>query len=341
LAERSLVSELELEMREAQLDGAEASTAQAVARVEQARATADERRSALGKSVIRAPVSGRVGQRNAEVGMLADRSTLLFVIGNLDRVRIEVPITENMLGFLRAGQEVRIRAAGLGEEPRSAKLSRVSPFLTENSFSTIGEIDVDNRDGALHPGMFISVDVLYGESRQATLVPSSALWEDPQSGVLGIYVITGLGRADGTLSTSTGPSSTRPSSKMPTSGANPLVSEVSTQTHPVAFRPVKVLAEGRGSAGVEGLDEGEWVVTVGQHLLQQDRGEAFVRTTTWERVLELQGLQREDMLRDFLEQQQFLARHRGTAVLPPLGEMTEIASLTASRVGEAAQGANL
>ena len=35
----------------------------------------------------------------------------------------------------------------------------------------------------------------------------------------------------------------------------------------VSFRPVTVIAEGHGQAGVTGVDEGAWVVTVGQQLL--------------------------------------------------------------------------
>jgi len=109
--------------------------------------------------------------------------------------------------------------------------------------------------------------------------------------------------------------------------------------------------EGRATAGVEGVRPGEWVVTVGQHLLHQElesegaeaapdraRGEAGVRArasgqvhaqiqarlrpTTWERVLELQGLQREDLLQDFLEKQRRVARALG-AEIPDDPELVE------------------
>ena len=53
----------------------------------------------------------------------------------------------------------------------------------------LGEIDVDNRDGQLQPGMFTSVRILVGESREATLVPVTALWEDPVTGQRGVFVV--------------------------------------------------------------------------------------------------------------------------------------------------------
>ena len=36
--------------------------------------------------------------------------------------------------------------------------------------------------------MFVTVDVLYGESDRATLVPAAALWENPRTGVQGMFV---------------------------------------------------------------------------------------------------------------------------------------------------------
>ncbi|HMB54623.1 MAG TPA: efflux RND transporter periplasmic adaptor subunit [Thermoanaerobaculia bacterium] len=300
LAAEELVSEMDLETLEARLDASQASARQAEAGVAQAEAVVAERKSALGKTTVRSPVAGRVGQRQAEVGMRAAPGTTLFVVGNLDRLIVEVPLTERMMDHVREGQPVRITAPGL-DGPVEATLSRVSPFLDEGSFSTVGEIDIANTGGRLMPGAFVHVDVLYGESDEATLVPTSALWDDPGSGVRGVWVVGGGAAESGSLDAGSG---------------------LSEQAFAVAFRPVEVLAEGRGSAGVRGVEEGEWVVTVGQHLLGEEGGdapaEARVRPTTWARVEELQGLQREDLLRGFLDKQQRIARERGA--VPPSNE---------------------
>lgn len=297
LAREELVSAMELETQEAQLAAAKASGAQATARVAQARAAVDERRSALGKTVVRAPVAGLLGQRNAEVGMLVGTDDVLFVLGDVGDLVVEVPLTEEMLGYIRTGQPVRISSPALGRNSVSATLTRISPFLEEASFSTTGEIDVANDQGRMRPGMFVTVDVLYGQSEQATLVPASALWEDPRTGVQGIFVADGQGLAE---SASAG-------------------GEIPETPRKVELRPVEVLAEGRATVGVRGVRPGEWVVIVGQHLLARD-GEktARVRPTSWERVLELQGLQREDLLRSFLDNQQEWARTRGAE--PPTSE---------------------
>jgi len=56
--------------------------------------------------------------------------------------------------------------------------------------------------------------------------------------------------------------------------------------------------------GVSGLQPNQWVVTVGQNLLTGENAEARVRTVTWERVMALQGLQRQDLLYQILKNQQ-------------------------------------
>ncbi|MGD2116292.1 MAG: efflux RND transporter periplasmic adaptor subunit [Acidobacteriota bacterium] len=306
LAEEDLVPEMDLETLEARVDASDAQADQAQARVEQAQATLEERRNALSKTIVRAPVSGRIGRRNAEVGMLANPSATLFRIGDFDELIVEVPLTEGMLDYIDEGTPVRIRTDDRNgpAEPIRAELSRISPFLEQGSFSTTGEIDVRNGAGAadrLRPGKFVTVDVLYGQSERATLVPAAALWEDPRTGAEGIFVVEGQLPAAAT-----------------DDGNRAKLSEGWRTEEPrgVEFRPVEVLAEGRGMLGIRGAEAGEWVVTVGQHLLSTDSATdepltARVRPTTWESVLELQGLQREDLLHDFLDKQRRLARAIG------------------------------
>jgi RND family efflux transporter MFP subunit len=314
LAAQQLVSDVELETQEARLNAIRAGAAQAAARVAQAKATTEERRSALTNTLIRAPIDGSVGQRNAEVGMLADGNTLLFQIGNLDSLIIEVPLTEGMLAYIGEGLPVRLSAASLGDVSLKAELSRISPFLQQTSFSTIGEIDVENTDGKLNPGMFVTVDVLYGESENATIVPTSALWEDPGTGLLGVFVAN--------LPLAPAQEQIQPTSLTDT---QPPASEVTA----MEFRPVDVLARGRQTVGISGVEPGEWVVTVGQNLLSElEEPRAHVRETSWEKVIDLQSLQREDLLENFLDKQRLLAKTVG--VEPPTTEEFVAAPATSS-----------
>jgi len=321
LASQELISRLTLETLEAQLDAAQAAADEGAARVEQARATVEERRSALDKTIVRSPVAGRVGDRRVEVGMLVDPATILFLAGDLRSLIVEVNLTEAMLTRgVEPGLPVLVETREEGGEPVRAQLSRISPFLAEQSFTALGEIDVQNRDGRLRPGMFATVRILVGQSREATLVPVSAVWEDPASGERGVFVVdeaTGLETPRGA------------------------VGEVPSEARAVSFLPLEIVAEGRGAAGVEGLDDGAWVVTLGQNLLgselwaggidEADR-RARVRPVAWERVVELQDLQDEDLLEGFLDKQRKVAAALGS-------EIPESEDVVERVLAEAAAGA--
>jgi HlyD family secretion protein len=286
LLDKQLVSPAELENDQTATASAEADVALARARVDQAQATIDEYEEALTQTVIRAPVNGTVGNRNAEIGMLVAGGGRLFTIGQLDTVRIEIVLTDLMLNYIETGQKAEIRSGNLPFGMTAASLSRISPFLHPVTHSTDAEIDLANPDHQLKPGMFVTVDVYYGESEQATLVPLSALYENPGTGETGIYVTTDslAGEAVDVYG-----------------GNDPI-----PLTAPAAFEfiPVDIIARGRTTAGVTGIEPGQWIITLGQDLLGGKSGEARVRKVDWKWVERLQHLQREDLLEEFMKRQQ-------------------------------------
>ncbi len=295
LAEKQLQSEQELESIQAQVDAAEASHEQALGRIAQAEATVQEQREALRRAVVRAPITGHVGERNVEIGMRVDPNTHLFTMGDLSVVKVEVAVPDGVLPRIETGQTALITLEGQGGQTLRAEVSRISPFLDQASYSARAEIHVGNEEGMLRPGMFVTVDVLYGESEQATLLPASALYEDPASGVMGVFVAPSL-----TNETPIDEPETYDSELPP-----PL-----TEPTPMEFRQIQVLARGRGLVGVTAVRPGDWVVTVGQNLLSGQAGEraqARARPTTWDRIASLQELQDQDLLRQFMEKQQRLA----------------------------------
>jgi HlyD family secretion protein len=290
LAEKGFTSTAELESSQTQAISAEANFELAKAQVKQAQATVDEREETLSETIIRAPVSGTIGNRNAEVGMLVNPNMRLFTLGQLDNIKIDVVLTDKMLNYIKIGQRTDISAENLASASVEAALSRISPFLHPVTHSTDAEIDLANVDGRFNPGMFVTVDVRYGESEKATLIPLSALYDNPVTGVTGVYVC-------------------RDSLK------NELISGWASDktiklSNPVSFEfvPIEVIAKGRMQAGIRGVEPGQWVVTLGQNLLGGESGNARVRPVNWDWVEQLQSLQRQDLLKEVMKQQQEAAR---------------------------------
>lgn len=286
LAERELSSEIEIERLEAQLQSTEANYELTLAQLEQSESTLAEQQELLGQTIVRSPLTGTVGQRNADVGMQATSTTRLFTVGDLNDAKVTVNLTERMLGYIETGQRAVIRSENMTDRVLESTVSRISPFLGMESFSTEAEIDIENTRNLLMPGMFVTVDVMYGESEQATIIPLSAIYRHPRTGETGVYVAPEFG------------AETDPVEQVDSANPPPLSSPTM-----VEFVGIDIVAQGRETAGVVGIQSGDWIVTVGQNLLiNNEAGTARIRATSWNRIIEMQQMQPKDLLRDIMNE---------------------------------------
>lgn len=285
LADQGLTSTTDLETVQTRAISAEADVNLAEARLEQAQATVEERNESLAQTTIKAPISGTIGNRDAETGMLVSTNRRLFTLGQLEQVRVKVILTDRMLNYISEGQRAEIANVNSADGIMTASLSRISPFLNPVTHSTEAEIDMQNPDGDLKPGMFVTVDIFYGESENATLIPLSALYENPLNGLTGVYV------TDATFN----------SEKIVSKGGEKSVGL--SDAVDFEFVPVNIIAKGRMEAGVNGIEENKWVVTIGQNLLGGENGSARVRPVKWAWVEKLQHLQRENLMENLIKNQ--------------------------------------
>ncbi|MEJ2503993.1 MAG: efflux RND transporter periplasmic adaptor subunit [Gemmatimonadota bacterium] len=210
-----------------------------------------------------------------------------FALGRLDRMRVEVPIAQDLIGRILNGQRAEISTDADPGNPMVAEVSRISPFLAEGSFSAEAEIDVENPAGRLIPGMFVTVDVLYGQSDSTTIVPVSALYDDVETGRTGVYVAA------------------EPDSLTPltvSADGTGALSDLAVETR---FVPVEVLARGRQTVGITGVRPGAWVVVVGHGLLAEETEEApkaRIRPSSWDRIIALQERQGPELLQEMMEE---------------------------------------
>lgn len=279
LSERDMESQLELETLRADKEEAEANLELAEAQKRRSESELQDSEYALNNTIIESPIDGVVGGRNAEVGQRIDSGTQVFEVGDVSNMRITVTLTETMTGRIEQGHTAQISSPVLPDTLIEAEVTRISPFLNPVSHTTQAEIEVPNPGNSLRPGMFISVDILYGETEQATLVPNAAIFSNPANGQRGIYVAEGIG------------TELNPEAQEEGEDGNPILGPV-----PVEFIPVSITAEGRSVSGISGLSEGQYVVSLGQNMLaDRNSEEARVRVTEWESVLGKQQLESRDI----------------------------------------------
>jgi len=123
---------------------------------------------------FRAPVSGRVLDKTAMLGMRVMPGQSLFRIVDLSRVWVEADVYEAELGVLAAGTRADVHINAFPAETFTGRLTFVSPTLDEATRTVRARFELANPGGRLRPGMYAVVDV-FAPPRDALTIPTDAL----------------------------------------------------------------------------------------------------------------------------------------------------------------------
>ena len=180
-------SKAELDSGRATLDRALADEASARANVTQAQATASTDETNLSKASIRSPIDGMVLSRSVDPGNAVAASlqavTLFTVAEDLSKLRLQVNIDEADVGSVQVGQKARFTVSAYPARRFPAVTTRVAygSTTTDNVVTYLTQLEVDNSDLSLRPGMTASSTITATERNDVLLVPNTALRFSPAS----------------------------------------------------------------------------------------------------------------------------------------------------------------
>lgn len=127
---------------------------------------------------IRAPFDGMIVQRNVSAGALVGpgKSTdqPMLVLQDTRKLRLEVMIPETYVEKVDLKQQVRFVFNALPGQENKAYISRSSNALGTQRSEAI-EVDVNNRDQRLKPGMYGEVKIPLILGAKSLLVPNNAI----------------------------------------------------------------------------------------------------------------------------------------------------------------------
>ena len=196
-AARIAVNQAEAQLQ-AQVSSERAATAQAQSALAGAAANrhaVDVQRAAVAQArynfdntVIRSQVKGTVIARNITIGQTVAASfqtPTLFTIGqDLAKMEVDVAVGEPDIGGVRAGDIVDFTVLAYPNRTFSGYVYQVrqNPTTVNNVVTYDTVVYVDNKDGALYPGMTANSTIHVAKVMNALVVPISALqWSPPQS----------------------------------------------------------------------------------------------------------------------------------------------------------------
>ena len=136
----------------------------ALARVDQAVYSVRLLEKSIQDCTVHSPVNGIVTEKLVEEGELAAPGTGLYVITNLDMVKLTIYVPETDLGNIRLGQEARISIDSRSGATFAGKVTYISPIaeFTPRDIQTKDErvklvyavrIEIANPQGIFKPGM--------------------------------------------------------------------------------------------------------------------------------------------------------------------------------------------
>jgi Cu(I)/Ag(I) efflux system membrane fusion protein len=121
-----------------------------------------------------APVTGYVLQRNVAGGEKIDSNTTLLDIADLSRVWVIASVYEYELPFVKIGQPATISLSYLAGKTLQGKVSLIYPVLEASTRTVQVRVEFENPDMELRPDMFAQVE-LQGSLGDRLTVPDSAV----------------------------------------------------------------------------------------------------------------------------------------------------------------------
>jgi membrane fusion protein (multidrug efflux system) len=172
---------------QAELDRMEAESQQATARAGEIRATIERKH-------IRAPFSGTLGIRQANIGQYLNGGDPVVPLQALDPIYVNFSVPQQQIAALTVGREVAVTVDGL-ESPVSGKINAVDSVIDPATRNVQVQATFENAAATLRPGMFVETQIELGAAQKAIALPTSAINYAPYGD--SVFVIEDVTGPDG------------------------------------------------------------------------------------------------------------------------------------------------
>lgn len=195
---------------------------------ESQKATYDLAELNLEYTSVKSPISGVISRRHVKAGNMIGADQPMYRVTDFTPLQAILHIPEHEMSKIRKGQTAELRVDALPNETFIGHVERISPVVDSESGTFKVTIFIDETKNILRPGMFGRVKIVYDTRQNTRMIPKSAVISEDLA--QSVYVIKDS----------------------------------------LAFKKEIVTGYTNGSnvEVVDGLNDGEMVVTIGQGSLQ-------------------------------------------------------------------------
>ena len=150
-----------------------------------ARAQVAAQQAVMAEKVVRAPFAGRLGVRQVDLGQYIAAGTTIVTLQQLDPMFVDFYLPQQALGQIAVGQKVEVTADAYPGRIFAGQVSSLNAKIDPTSRMLQVRATMPNADGALLPGMYLSVSVASGAAQSLVTIPQAAVAYNPY-GVAGL-----------------------------------------------------------------------------------------------------------------------------------------------------------
>lgn len=195
---------------------------------ESQKATHDLAKLNLEYTSVKSPISGVISRRFVKAGNMIGTDQQMYRVTDFTPLQAILHIPEHEMAKIRKNQRAELRVDALPNQTFAGHVERISPVVDSQTGTFKVTVYVDETKDMLRPGMFGRVKIVYDTRENARMIPKSAVISEDLA--QSVYVIKDS----------------------------------------LAFKKEIVTGYTNGSniEVIDGLDDGEIVVTIGQGSLQ-------------------------------------------------------------------------
>jgi membrane fusion protein (multidrug efflux system) len=157
---------------QSQYDNADAQYKQAVAQVDNIRAT-------IAKKTIRAPFAGRLGIRLINLGQTLNEGDAIVSLQSFDPIFVNFSLPQQQLAQIRPGLFVRMTTDALPGRTIEGKITAINPAVDTATRNIRVQATAANPGEQLRPGMFVNVSVVLPTQEKVLPIPETAVLYAP------------------------------------------------------------------------------------------------------------------------------------------------------------------
>lgn len=143
-----------------------------------------------------------VGERFVDEGALLAANTPILSVIELQPITAVIHVTDREYFRLKTGQAASVSGSAFPGKSFSGRIVRIAPLLQEASRQARVEIEVDNPERLLKPGMFVTVEIEFARRSGVTVIPFNALAK--RGGQEGVFMVSDDGQTARFLPVRTG-----------------------------------------------------------------------------------------------------------------------------------------